>query len=286
MNANDGRARWCPQVLAASVAGPGHNQHGLPCQDAHAWEWLPDGTLVLAVADGAGSARKSEIGAQSAVQGAIASAKAPAADTRTPNGDPLDDLAERLLLVFRGARSAVEAVAQLQREPLRELATTLLVCLWTENGVVSGHVGDGAAIGWLGKDAGFKILSAPAATEYVNETAFITEPDWECKFRVTAMPGYIPGVLLTTDGCQRAALRRKKPEEVSDHEGCEVFGPFVSPILDYVHRTTDAVQGQAELATLLCSEKLAGHSDDDKTLVALRADRWCRRTDECRMSSS
>jgi len=40
--------------VAASVRGKSHE--GQLCQDAHHWEKLPEGVLVAAVADGAGSA--------------------------------------------------------------------------------------------------------------------------------------------------------------------------------------------------------------------------------------
>src|SRR5438876_7437042 len=48
--------------LGASVIGSGHISRGVECQDAHGVAELPDGTLVIAVADGAGSARRSAEG--------------------------------------------------------------------------------------------------------------------------------------------------------------------------------------------------------------------------------
>ena len=58
MPAGDGG--W--QVLGASVPGAGHVRGGQDCQDAHRWRALPGGVLVVAVADGAGSAPRSELG--------------------------------------------------------------------------------------------------------------------------------------------------------------------------------------------------------------------------------
>jgi len=60
------------QVAAASVCGVSHQRQGMPCQDAHAWEILPSGTIGIAVADGAGSAVHSDRGSSIAVQTAIA----------------------------------------------------------------------------------------------------------------------------------------------------------------------------------------------------------------------
>ena len=56
------------RVVAASAAGSAHLARGLPCQDAWAWRCLPTGPLLAAVADGAGSAARAELGAALAVE--------------------------------------------------------------------------------------------------------------------------------------------------------------------------------------------------------------------------
>ncbi|MBC8229713.1 SUMF1/EgtB/PvdO family nonheme iron enzyme [bacterium] len=68
-NLSHSRIGW--KVLGASVRGTSHTKSGQPCQDAHAWVKLPDGTLVAAVSDGAGSAALAEVGADSAVKAAV-----------------------------------------------------------------------------------------------------------------------------------------------------------------------------------------------------------------------
>jgi serine/threonine protein phosphatase PrpC len=45
------------------VCGTHHEQKGQPCQDTHCWHVLPEGVLVVAIADGAGSALLGEVGA-------------------------------------------------------------------------------------------------------------------------------------------------------------------------------------------------------------------------------
>jgi serine/threonine protein phosphatase PrpC len=49
------------QVLGVSVKGAAHEKQGLPCQDAYYWRfhWRGRG-LLIAVADGAGSAPKAD----------------------------------------------------------------------------------------------------------------------------------------------------------------------------------------------------------------------------------
>ena len=64
-----GRGAW--QVRGAAVQGTSHALHDLPCQDAYRYCVLPGGGLLIAVADGAGSARYSQFGASSAVEAGL-----------------------------------------------------------------------------------------------------------------------------------------------------------------------------------------------------------------------
>jgi len=59
------------RVLAASVRGKSHEKVGQLCQDAHHWEKLPEGVLVAAVADGAGSATLGKVGLSLPTQTAV-----------------------------------------------------------------------------------------------------------------------------------------------------------------------------------------------------------------------
>src|SRR5205823_1951909 len=59
------------RILGASVAGTSHRSRGLGCDDANAYRLLADGTAILAVADGAGSASRAAEGAACAVRSAL-----------------------------------------------------------------------------------------------------------------------------------------------------------------------------------------------------------------------
>jgi hypothetical protein len=59
------------RTIGVSVAGTSHQRAGVPCQDSCAWQILSDDRLVIAVADGAGSARHAEEGAQLATETAV-----------------------------------------------------------------------------------------------------------------------------------------------------------------------------------------------------------------------
>jgi hypothetical protein len=62
-------ASW--RVVGTSVRGASHEKDGLPCQDAQASRLIDPDWVALAVADGAGSAAHSELGARAAVARAV-----------------------------------------------------------------------------------------------------------------------------------------------------------------------------------------------------------------------
>jgi serine/threonine protein phosphatase PrpC len=57
--------------VGAKVTGCSHIRSDMPCQDAFALRLLPGETLIVAIADGAGSSARSDVGAQFAVQAAL-----------------------------------------------------------------------------------------------------------------------------------------------------------------------------------------------------------------------
>ena len=60
------------QVPGVSVKGAAHEKQGLPCQGAYYWRFHRHGRgLLIAVADGAGSAPKAEMGARLATKGEV-----------------------------------------------------------------------------------------------------------------------------------------------------------------------------------------------------------------------
>lgn len=59
------------KTLCQSVVGSFHVQTGLPCQDYGAYKLLGQDVLIGAVADGAGSAKHSDLGAKITVKAAL-----------------------------------------------------------------------------------------------------------------------------------------------------------------------------------------------------------------------
>ena len=117
------------RVVGASSPGRTHDVQGVPCQDAHAYRVLEDGTLLVAVADGAGSAERAQDGAQNAVLCALAWL-ADALET----GEPEDADGWRTLMAdtFTVTREVIAAIADEADTPLREFSATLMCVVVTD----------------------------------------------------------------------------------------------------------------------------------------------------------
>jgi len=167
--------KW--RVVAASVRGTSHERVKQLCQDAHHWEMLPEGILVAAVADGAGSATLGKVGAIVAAQTAVETIRL---KTATP-GSLLDDEGWQVLLskALEAARTAVEAEAVACKMTARDLATTLIIVVATPELIAAAQVGDGVAV--AGDSQGNLIaLTAPQRGEYANETTFLVSSKYCC----------------------------------------------------------------------------------------------------------
>lgn len=230
-----------PVVLGASVAGASHVRDGLPCQDAFRFEET-DGALVVAVADGLGSAARSDLGAVAATEAAVARAAEITAN-------PCRAAVEGVI----AARDALEKLAWVEDCEIRDLACTLLVLVAAER-VGVAHVGDGGAIGL--REGEPYVLSPAAPSEYVNEVDSLSSDEWVDHVRTVLCVEAIDAIGVFTDGCQHAAIRAKKA-----HAG------FFGPLFDYARSGVGAEEASAAISQLLSGEKMSEHSDDDKTLV-------------------
>jgi hypothetical protein len=267
--------RW--RVVGASVRGASHEKSGQPCQDAHRWEVLPDGVLVAAIADGAGSAALAEVGATVAARAAVESAiRGLAALTACPSredgrgesasaagenaGACLDAATEWEPLLneaLRTALAAVEAEAANREAKPRDLACTLILVVATQDIVAAAQIGDGAAV-VADAEGAIKSLTAPAPSEYLNETIFLVSPGALDAAQTSVWRGRPAQLALFCDGLQMLAL--KMP-------GAVPHAPFFAPLFRFVQSATDETDAHSQLEAFLCSPGVRQRSDDDVTLV-------------------
>lgn len=230
-----GLTSW--RALGASVAGAGHRARGIGCEDAALFDAGPP--LLLAVADGAGSARCAARGSSVAVAIALAALRAGAGA-----GDAL-----------LCARGALEDVAVADGVALGDLATTLLVVRAdVEAGSIeTAQVGDGAVV--LRRDGAYEVPAPDEKGEYLNETVFLTSSGWRASMRTAVVSAAgVDGLAAMTDGLQLVAFELATG---TPHP------PFFEPFLAFVRDDGPVDQLEAFLA----SDRVAARTDDDVTLV-------------------
>lgn len=279
-------SQW--RVVGASVCGASHEKTGQPCQDAHHWLALADGTVLAAVADGAGSAAFSDIGAALAAQTAVktlatalsaGSAAAggglgstdvpvhpeptgtaePQGPVRAPDPTAVEEAACKhwLIEALVAARAALEAEASARGVPARELASTLLVVMARTGFIAAAQVGDGAVVAAAASGEVFA-LTTPRSGEYLNETTFLTSPDALSQLQLGIWRGDLAHWAMFTDGLQMLALRVP---------GGTPYAPFFIPLFQFLANPSVEAESQTALTRFLRSPRLRDRADDDLTLV-------------------
>lgn len=250
-----GTGGW--RSVCASVPGVAHLADGLGCQDAGAAHWLQppdaDAALLLAVADGAGSAAQSGIGAALACQTLLEELTGWLSQ---PASDWTPAVAERAIQRVQTALAQQAAALGL---PIRELACTLLGAALTADRALFLQIGDGAIV--IGSGDGYRPVFWPQGGEYPNETHFVTDSTATARLECCLLTEPVMEVALLTDGLQSLALH---------YHSRQAHLPFFRPLFQRL-RDYPAASDPAELTTalerFLASPAINERTHDDKTLI-------------------
>lgn len=254
MNTPKQISQW--RIVAASVCGTSHVKNKQLCQDAHHWQILPDNVLVVATADGAGSATLGKVGAMIAVETAIDHLSNNQEITHNTLTD--DDLLRGLLTdAILAAKKALEEEANVCNHQPHDLATTLIIAIATPEVVAVGQIGDGLAVA-KDNSGNLLALTIPNNGEYINETTFLTSPDAVNTAQIRILRQKIVNIGVLTDGLQMLALNMVVGEP---HK------PFFFPLFEFVANAEDKIMAKEQLVRFLCSERITQRTDDDLTLV-------------------
>jgi hypothetical protein len=243
-------------AVGVSMQGTSHLARQLPCQDAHVCRLLPDGGLVTAVADGAGSAPLAADGAQvAAVEAAACLVELLAA------GAPRDGAGwcKVIMEAYGAALRAVERSSVAADRPLSEFATTLTCAVAAGGWLVTGQLGDGFVVAQAGAD--LFLAAQPQRGEYANEAYFLTMDGALDYVAVRTWRRPVQALAASTDGLLRLALRLP---------GLDPHAPFFLPLFDFVSKGTrrgDDAAVRTGLLRFVDSPRLCARTDDDKTLV-------------------
>lgn len=245
-------AGW--RYLAVSCIGSSHVESGVPCQDASlAVHILPDSILLVA-ADGAGSAKFADEGAQIAcnsIHEAISAHVAEGGRLDALTADHVDRWLEAVV-----ARLHIQANAR--EVGVRELACTLVVAIASPSVSHFFQVGDGAIV--VRREAGLEPATWPANGEYANTTYFVTDDRAQDNLFTALNQPPVEDVALLTDGLQTLALQFAERR---------VHEPFFE---GFFHHLKQQPAGNSIHLSQLMQEYLGSpvvnkRTDDDKTLL-------------------
>jgi serine/threonine protein phosphatase PrpC len=221
---------------------------------------------VLAVADGAGSRRRSAQGASLAVGLAVDIAAAEFGAVGRPDGA---EACRRLMTgVFDKLRAAFHrAVKAIPGAAPDNYATTLTVALIADPFIGLASVGDGFAVvrtGW-GEAARFHVVDyeladSAEAGQTSSGSSFLTSSDVLERRRVYVIPnGDVTGILLATDGMENTLV------DIDEYGALRTYPETLHDIMAYLGDAPDGTAG--EIVNFLVSRDVAAHTRDDKTLL-------------------
>jgi hypothetical protein len=240
------------KVVGTHVVGTSHVANDTPCQDYCGYQRAVLGStpaVVIAIADGAGSARYSDLGARSSVDAILSSVPRKLSNILQCNYAFARES-------FACARDHLGAIAEDNGCALSDLACTSLFAILTEFASFFAQIGDG---GWvIEKDRQYSVPIWPNGGEYVNETTFLTSPVWHQAIKTHLAFGGITAVAGFTDGLQRVALRLGAKA---------VFPPFFDPLFSVLRQSEETTSLIPPLKEFLASKRFAERTDDDKTIV-------------------
>jgi Protein phosphatase 2C len=237
-------------VLGESVLGTSHRAGDTPCQDAFRSSTFgaESDWLVVVVADGAGSASHSDIGANAACEEFIQQCQSLEPST-------LKTL-EAMIDLFSIVRNKLIAQAERLQVKPRELACTALVAIIGPTLAVFAQIGDGGIV--VGDGQLTRVVFWPETTGYANETDFLTDERFATALRFETSAAPVSELALFSDGLQRLAL---------DYASKVPHPPFFRPLFDGLRNATDATLLLEPFRAFLDSDRVNERTDDDKTLA-------------------
>jgi len=195
------------KIASSYVAGQGHIKKNIPCQDRTyklVQKYITGTFYGLALADGAGSYKYSDIGAEYITKKILYRLKSKFEYIiRYKNPIPfLTKYIEKELFQFANTKGI----------DFKELSSTLLFVAIKNDNFIIGHIGDGV-IGALSNDDKINTISYPENGEYSNSTYFTTSIKYKQRLRL--LKGKITntkGFILMSDGAEESLFDKRKKE--------------------------------------------------------------------------
>ncbi|MEH1819552.1 MAG: PP2C family serine/threonine-protein phosphatase [Nostoc sp.] len=254
--------KW--KAVRRSEIGTSHQKQGIGCQDYGNYRSFDD-VIVGAVADGAGSAKHSDVGSRLVVETVLKCFSEINEFPQKQDSQPLSQ--EEAQKVF--AEIVNKVITELQKQAAKEdysindLACTLLVFVANPDWVAAMQIGDGFIVR-RSEDSEYQLLFQPDKGEFANETTFITSTNALKEMQVKVINEKQEFLCASTDGLEKVAIR------LSDWKP---FLPFFKPLEEYLHEPVNEEEEDKYLKEFLNSERLNSRTGDDKTLLLCLFDR-------------
>ena len=261
-------------IARASLQGTSHVTGDVPCQDFNKVLQFND-YVIIAVADGLGSASKSDVGANIACSAVIDYICDELSNAQLQNTlfrrikklfrRSVPELVDHKKLLFNAvdyARNKISAQALAESVPDAEYACTMILTLIIGSEFHLVHVGDGAVVGVFASENEeiIETISGPDNGEYANSTTPITSPYYaeHLRYACSNSDKKLQGIFVFTDGIQNLCI---------NHQTKQAFNGFFIPILKWFREFAPDVNLDDKCVQLLNSPRIRENSDDDLTLV-------------------
>lgn len=243
--------------------GTSHLRTGTECQDSsecRVFTVKDDSEVLVAVAaDGAGSAKRSDVG--SALACSLFIQEMEALFGADSDGDVSDVTNKFLMNWLISFQREVAIRAEHEELTARDFACTLVLAIIGKEGAAFAQIGDGAIVVPSPEERDeYCYLFWPQKGEYANETYFATDQEAHTKMQYDYIPRQLDEVAVLTDGIQNLALH---------YETQTAHNPFFRPVFAWLRPAPENYSERftESLAAYLASEKVNEATDDDKTLI-------------------
>lgn len=240
------------KMAAATVAGASHRELGQPGQD-YAAKTRGRGIAAVALADGAGSAAHSALGARIVVAGIL---KLLRAEFHALLNQASDPCAERII---QRLQHGLDRCAQHRGFARGTLASTLLFVATDGWDYLCGQIGDGRIACCNAEGSAITSIFEPAKGEYFNQTVFVTDRDALDNLELEwGGLDEIGGFALMSDGAEESLYQR----------GTGAFAPALPKMLGWLDRRSEATVRAALTRNL--RDTLSQRTGDDLGLALMR----------------
>ena len=240
------------KVIKAEMTGTSHKKNGTPCQDVTK-KLVTSNSCTIVLADGAGSASLSELGAELTCKSVL----------RTFHRDfeELFDMDPSLAKtkIIHSIRTRLGIKAKKFNQKKEELASTLLFVSIKNNKYIAGHIGDGI-IGIIDEKGDAIVLSEPENGEFANTTYFTTSENY--KYHLRLYRGEIDNYnsfFLMSDGAAECLYHKKQ----------KIFAPAIRSFSSWIEKYDEESVNRAILENM--TKMFTKHTTDDCTFIMCKS---------------